>query len=240
MIVVAAGPRLRLVTQRDHAHLAAELLSLFPALADEPRRAALLRATRRHDDGWQGVDAAPPVDEEGRPHDFLGLPWSFRSEIWDRGTSLPDVDDETALLIAEHALALHREHRGREGPGGRLVELLEARREQVRERLGQAASHQVSLLYPWLGAADLLSLIVVNGWKGRTFELDMPADRAPRRARLEPRGLLLDPFPLAGSTTLHYPERRIESRQYRSTFDLGTALARARWVVDSVTIRSWS
>ncbi|HVS63148.1 MAG TPA: DUF3891 family protein [Thermoanaerobaculia bacterium] len=241
MIVVDDGSRLRLITQCDHAHLAAEILSLLPALVDEPLRDVLLRATRRHDDGWQGIDAAPPVDDQGRPYDFIRLPWELRTEIWDRGTSLAGIQPETALLIAEHAVELHRESSSKEDLAKSLLELLETRRAELRERLG-ASAEGVSALYPWLKTADLLSLIVVNRWTGRTFELDLPDRRAhePGRARLEEKTLRLQPFPLAGATTLHYPERTIENRSYRDTVDLGTTLARAPWRSDTVTIRSWS
>jgi hypothetical protein len=235
MIVVDAGSQLRMVTQCDHAHLAAEILALVPALAGEPLRRTLLRATRRHDDGWQGVDAAPPVDEHGRPHDFLTLPWNLRTEVWDRGTALPDLEPAAALLIAEHAVALHRDHGSSSGSGHDLVELVTARRDALRERLGHESA-QVSRLYPWLQAMDLLSLIVVNRWNGRTHVLETPW---LGRAELDSGILRLDPCPMAGATTLHYPERLVAHRPYRDSLDLGTELALSRWTSDSVTIRSW-
>jgi hypothetical protein len=240
VIVVDAGDRLRLVTQCDHAHLAAEMLSLWRPLAGLADREILLRATRRHDDGWQGVDAAPPVDEAGRPHDFLSLPWSLRLEIWDRGTAAFDAEPEVALLIAEHALALHRdrgEHQDPDDPARRLVELVESRRQALLERLGPRAG-TIRALYPWLRCADLLSLAVTNHWR-RELECSLPEQERPLRARLDDGVLLLDPFPFAGSTVFHYTERLIERRAYRDRVDLGGALAAARWISQPVRVRSW-
>src|SRR6185436_2206871 len=110
MIVRRDGDRLRLVTQPDHAAFAADLLSLFrlPALVDHPRRAALLRAVRLHDNGWRELDAAPPVDPaNGLPYTFIELPRPLRLEVWERGTArYVDSDPYTALLTTEHALTL--------------------------------------------------------------------------------------------------------------------------------------
>ena len=64
MIVTTAPPGSRLVTQSDHARLAADLLRLFrlPELLEHPRRELLLRAIAEHDNGWWETDAAPRLD----------------------------------------------------------------------------------------------------------------------------------------------------------------------------------
>ena len=64
MIVTTAPPGSRLVTQSDHARLAADLLRLFrvPELVEHPRRELLLRAVAEHDNGWWEADAAPRLD----------------------------------------------------------------------------------------------------------------------------------------------------------------------------------
>lgn len=125
MILRDQGDTLRVVTQTDHAHWAYLLLSAWPALADHPRRAAILRATRQHDRGWQGIDASPVVDDEGRPHDFRSLPSGLREEVWkqtvDRArwpTETPSttegaLDVWAEMLIAQHAWRIHRP-----GPSG--------------------------------------------------------------------------------------------------------------------------
>src|SRR6187401_2294836 len=88
MIVASGSARHLVITQPDHARFSAELLSLWRALADHPRREELLFAVREHDNGWRETDAAPHWDaEQGRPHDFLSLPRTERIELWQRGTA---------------------------------------------------------------------------------------------------------------------------------------------------------
>ena len=48
--------------------------------------------------------------------------------------------------------------------------------------------------------------------------------------------LLLDPFPLAGSTTFEISCRHIPQRDYRSDTDLAMELATARWEKTSVRL----
>lgn len=120
MILRDQGDTLRVVTQTDHAHWAYRLLSAWPDLGDHPRRHAILEATRQHDRGWQGIDASPVVDSDGRPHDFRSLPTPLREEIWKQtvertrwpSESPTSVDGAmslwTEMLIAQHAWRIHR------------------------------------------------------------------------------------------------------------------------------------
>ena len=120
MILRDQGDTLRVVTQTDHAHWAYLLLTAWPALAEHPRRAAILQATRQHDRGWQGIDASPVIDQRGHPHDFRTLPASLREDVWkqtveatnwptDVPTTLEGAMDLWAeLLIAQHAWRIHR------------------------------------------------------------------------------------------------------------------------------------
>jgi len=86
MIVTSSNKtvgELLVITQNDHAHFAAELLSLWRRddLPTHPRRRELLLAAREHDNGWREADSSPsrnPVN--GRPHDFLSLPVSRRQD----------------------------------------------------------------------------------------------------------------------------------------------------------------
>ena len=126
MIVVDLGDSLRCVTQGDHAHFAADLLSLcrFPDLERHRRRGSLLEAVRQHDNGWREFDAAPWLDPQtGAPYAFERLPEAQRREIWTRATRRYLADDPTvALLITQHALALHQDRSGDEAWDNWLAE----------------------------------------------------------------------------------------------------------------------
>ena len=224
MIVRRMGDALRLVTQPDHAAFAADALSLFrlPELVANPRRAALLRAVRLHDNGWRELDAAPPCDPAtGLPYDFRALPEPERLALWRRGADrYVDSDPYVALLTHQHALALHA---GREADPGwaELLPRLAERRDDLRERCGLAAE-ELAADYALLDLADTVSLAACAGWE-ETFE------KHGVKGRLAGDDLLLAPFPLAGATTFRVSCRRLPARRYGGDAELATALAVERW-----------
>jgi hypothetical protein len=213
-----------LITQPDHARFAAELLSLWRALADHPRRDELLFAVREHDNGWRETDAAPHWDaERGRPHDFISLPRGERIELWQRGTArFAGERPYASLLIVRHAIRLHQERSGEEWQAFR--EYLDELYQGLAETTGMtgASEEQVEADYRWLDLTDLISLAVCNGWSE-------PFGRYGFRGQFQDGTLHLDPFPLAGSTAFRIPCRRIPFRAYRGDADLGGELAAARW-----------
>jgi hypothetical protein len=233
VIVVPEGPALLLITQPGHAHLAAEILSLWRAdgLPDHPRRGDLLFAAREHDNGWREADAAPRWDaERGRPHDFLSLPARDRIEIWERGACRFAAERPyAALLIARHALNLFAGRRGEEGWDG-LLDFLEDFARNLLEETG-VDPRTLEADYRWIDLADQVSLAACARWRepaGRhgVRIVPMPADNA----------VGLDPFPLAGATTFQVACRRIPARVYRNDADLGGELAAARWEERAVRI----
>lgn len=232
MIVLPQGSELRLITQPDHAHLSAEVLSLWreDGLPANPRRAELLFAVREHDNGWRETDAAPRWDpDRRRPHDFLSLPEEERFAVWRRGIGrFAASRPYAALLVAHHALALgeHRQDRqdrgGRSGGGWReFLDEVEELRAGLVDAAGAPAA-AVEADYRFLAIADLLSLVVCNGWTE-------PFETRGVSGELRGGALRLDPFPLAGATRFRVPCRRIPARAYRGDADLGGELAAARW-----------
>ncbi len=222
MIVTAAGERLRLITQNDHAHLSAEILSLWltDGLPEHPRRRELLFAAREHDNGWRETDAAPFCDvASGRPYDFMSLPYEERWRIWRRGpTRFAESEPYAALLITRHAQWLHRDHRD----DADWADLFAAWRELEEELAEKTGTEDASADYRWIDLTDLLSVALCGGW-------DPPFKRYGFRGEVDGGVLALDPFPLAGSTTFRVPCREIPVRRYKSDADLAVELARARW-----------
>lgn len=235
MIVSEAGDHLLLITQPDHAHFAAELLSLWRAdgLPGHPRRAGLLFAVREHDNGWRETDAAPRCNREtGRPHDFLSLPREERIELWERGVSrFAGEHPYAALLIVRHAINLHESRRGQEGWDG-FLEFLDELRQGLLETTGVPVE-ELEADYRWLDLADLLSLTACRRGPATV-------ERYGFRARLEEGTLRLDPFPLAGATAFRVPCRRIAARPCRGDADLGGELAAARWEELAVRVAPFS
>jgi hypothetical protein len=229
MIVVPEGATLLLITQPDHAHLAAEILALWRlgGLPDHPRRDDLLFATREHDNGWREADAAPRRDpRSGRPHDFTTLPQADRIEIWERGTCRFATERPyAALLIARHARTLFGGRRGEEGWDGLLDFLSDFERGLVEET--GAAENELAADYRWLDLADQISLTACANHREPVarhgFRIE-PSTAEPGGATVG-----LAPFPLAGATTFRVGCRRIPARDYRGDADLGGELAAARW-----------
>jgi hypothetical protein len=224
MIVIDEGSDLLLITQPDHAHLAAEILSLcrFTELVDNPRRAALLRATREHDNDWQELDAAPPVDAaSGLPYTFTTLPDDLRRELWTRASERFRRDDAyVALLIAQHAVALHRQ-RSDDGPWADWLGEIRALRDELLEEV-EIDPQTLESDYSLLRFADLCALAICT----RSPE---PFEFSGVRGRFDGNALYLDPLPLAGTTSFEVACRRIPRRPYASTIELGSELAGTRW-----------
>lgn len=235
MILSAQDGRLLVVTQNDHAHLAAELLTLWrrDGLPEHPRRRQILLAAREHDNGWREADSAPRCDgQTGRPLDFVNVPQELRREIWRRGVerfqnrsagprSAGLGDLWVTLLILQHAIHLHRSL----GDDAEWAPLLEEWRQLRGELLQESAAESEDLAadYRWVELSDLLSLGLCSGW---SRQIDLHG----YRIELEPGGELhLDPFPFAGATTFRVACRSIEDRAYGGDAALGVELATARW-----------
>jgi len=235
VIVRPTDGALALVTQADHARLAADLLALFrlPELAGHPRREALLRAVADHDNGWWEADAAPRVDPAtGAPLDFLGQPEALRREVWERGIARFAAEDPgRAAQIAAHFLRLFDARAGDPDWGP----LLGRQREAVPVLLAEAGRTPAELAADdrWLELVDQLSLVACCG---STALLAVPPWRAGVAETPAGIELRLDPFPLAGTTVLALRERRIEARVYPSDAGLALALAAARWRTTAVRV----
>ncbi|MEM7351235.1 MAG: DUF3891 family protein [Acidobacteriota bacterium] len=240
MIVAPFRDQFLVITQNDHAHFASELLSLWRSdgLPEHPRRRELLLAAREHDNGWREVDSAPICRRtDGRPHDFRTIPRTVRQEIWRRGTRRnADREPYAALLILRHARHLHRAH-SQDAEWQGLFDEWRQLEEQLLEDHGLDAT-SVDLDYPWIDLTDAVSLTTCNLWRDRitahgvSAELSIDEDQEV----WEGNTLTLDPFPLAGATTMRIAARLIPDRAYSGDVDLATELAIARWQHLSVRV----
>jgi hypothetical protein len=225
LIVAEVADGYELVTQGDHAALAAELLALLrlPALVDHPRRALLLRACREHDRGWRGADAAPRVDpDSGRPVDFRSIDDDLRREIWGRSSheAPPGEAAYVRLLLVLHALYLHRDRSGLNGWDDWLETL----------RLVRAELLDACGLDPARADADHAWLALADAWSLALCERRVQTVRQGGfEATTDGSSLRLDPFPLAGRTTFTYPCRHLPQSTFATDRELGRALATARW-----------
>jgi len=210
------------ITQPNHAALAGELMAQWKmdGLADNPRRDAILHATREHDGGWIEEDAATHVDATGEPLDFVAVPPTVKQRIWPRAAArLAAASPYEAALIAQHALTVHGQLR--QDPMWTLF--FRAMEKTKAELLSRCADHAPHLDedYRFVQTGDQLSLIFCNGWTA-------PFPRQGGRAVLAGSTLEIAPDPFGGAKVpLRVMGRRIPARSYSSAADLRDTLAEA-------------
>jgi hypothetical protein len=109
VIVRYIDDRVLLITQPDHARLAAEVMSHCAALERHPRREQILNAIASHDDGWAVEDARPSIDPAtGEVADFIRARTEVRQGVWPRTVAFLAQDDPwAAALVAQHALTVY-------------------------------------------------------------------------------------------------------------------------------------
>ena len=160
MLVLEDSTSLRLVTQCDHARLASEILSLWrrDGIPSAPWRTTLLEATREHDNGWQGADAAPAVcSDTGWPCGFREISAAERQRIWRVGVSrFGSSEPAVAYLILRHATRLHQDRLERP-EWTDFARFLEEKRADLVEACGPEAE-ALDPAYEFLWLADTLSL----------------------------------------------------------------------------------
>jgi hypothetical protein len=163
VIVRPAGQTLQLMTQPDHARLAAAIMEHSVALAAHPRRTSILLAIAEHDNGWAESDAAPLVDPAtGTPVDFIGAPIAVRQAVWPRGVGRLAYDPWSAALVAQHAMAIFERYRS-DSAWSRFFIEMEALRRTMLEASARSL-HDLLADYRFLGLGDLISLTFCNGW----------------------------------------------------------------------------
>jgi hypothetical protein len=244
MLVTPTARGFRIVTQADHARLAADLLRLFrlPELVEHPRRELLLRAVAEHDNGWWEADAAPRLDAAGSaPLDFRAVSAELRQEIWQRGVERFAVDSPyVAALVAGHALRILRPD-PLDAAWTAFRAGLEERRKELLEEAGETLTTAMRDDF-WLELADDLALAAATG--EATF-VSLPGWRAvavSSRTSAEVAGsgaagagaatsadedsveLALAPFPFAGVTTFGLSCRILPPGRFASASGLGLAL----------------
>lgn len=110
-------PQWALISQVDHAHLAADLarrwqFPLVPGAVEageaEPLRGELLQAIEHHDDGWAEWEDAPDIDpKHGRPRSFTEMPQADSLAIWSKSIAIAErIGPLPAWVVSAHFSAL--------------------------------------------------------------------------------------------------------------------------------------
>ena len=155
MIVRPATGVVQLITQPDHAQLARRIMERCRALADHPRRDAILHAIAEHDNGWNEEDAAPFVTPAGRVADFIGVPVEVRQRVWPRGVGRL-ANPWAAALVAHHAVTVYERYRPDPQWSSFFAQMEAMRDARVREHGLSFAD--LAADYPFVRLGDLASL----------------------------------------------------------------------------------
>jgi len=257
MIVRLDGSFQLLITQPDHAALAARVMRQWRAdgLPQAPRLSSILLAVEEHDNGWREVDAAPLVDEAtGRVLDFVGAPDQVRRAVWPRGVDRLAATPYAAALVAQHALHVYRRYRD-DPDWAPFFGDIEARRERDLQRLpfdslvrsarsgqrheggwGPASMENDRPLavadlvreYFFVRIGDLISLTFCNGWTA----VQLDDSGSGYAVRLEGPRLTINPDPFEGrEVPLAITARELPNRPFPSAAEAREAFSKARHVV---------
>lgn len=149
---------MHLITQPDHAHLAAQIIQRAVALAARPRREAILLAVAEHDNGWTEEDAAPIVNPlTGHIADFVNVPLVVRHRVWPRAIQRLQHHPWTAALVAEHAVVVYDRFRLEAG-WAPFFAGMESARDSFLLASGLSLDDLVAD-YQFVRLADLISLV---------------------------------------------------------------------------------
>src|SRR4051812_622192 len=216
MIVRNVAGELLLITQPDHARLAADVMKRCLALAVHPRQATILLAVAEHDSGWAIEDAAPRVNAvTGDVFDFISAPSAVRQRVWPRcGEMVATRDPYAAALIAQHAIPVYDRLRDRPEWSGFFRDIA-FRRDALVRQIGTPLEQLVED-YAFLRLGDLISLTFC------TQSMDLSQFGEWRVAR-EGDDVVIDPDILGGATVpMEVPARRLENRRWSSDAELRT------------------
>jgi hypothetical protein len=224
MLVRDEGDAWQIVLQTDHADLAAQLLAAWggEGFAAPVPREAVVRAGRRHDDGWAVWEQAPRLDPEtGDPQSFLGVEVPAHLAFYRAAVEVVcDEDPYAGLLVSMHMSGLYRRRYGVVPAGEmRLEPELRARADLFCDQEEERQDALVAQLgaeegerwtnYALLQIADLLSLHcgladLASGGPGAAGQLrDVPTGDGGRVdvtvAPVGPWRLRLAPYPFGES-----------------------------------------
>jgi hypothetical protein len=227
MIVLDASSPALLITQPDHAAVAATIMRHWTAggLDASPRRAAIMRAIEHHDDGWREVDVHPFLDAAtGRVLDFVHIPVAARQSLWPRGVTRLEAEPYAAALVAQHAVHVYRRLRPEPEWSSFFVEMAAARDWHL------SAAHEtfehLQDDYVFLRLGDLASLTFCGiDTAGQAGEMGYDL-------RLDGSRLVVTPDPFAGAEVA----LQIIARELATTVFGSADEARAAW--DSAPLRT--
>jgi uncharacterized protein DUF3891 len=226
VIVRPAQHGVHLITQPDHAHLAAQIIEHAVTLKAHPRRDQILLAVAEHDNGWAEEDAAPIVNPTtGHPADFVNVPLAVRHRVWPRAIHRLAQHPWPAALVAEHAVVVYDRFRVEDG-WTPFFSGLEAARDQMVRTSGLTSTELISD-YVYVRLADLISLLFC-------MAASQPQHVGDWSVQLTGDRVVVTPDPFGGqSIPIEIRAREIPDRTFESDDELRATVRAAPEVIVS-------
>lgn len=176
-----------LITQDDHAALAAEIMEHWgnENFTEPEPRDEIIYAINVHDSGWREWDSMPKVDlATGHPANFMEMSTEDQSHIWERcyASALQD-HPYAAGLIALHFARFNQRTLDKD-PGDKNALRLKGELEKVvDDKLGIELTgyslydvpREIKVNLKLLQIGDIISLTLCHGWKSIEID-DAPID----------------------------------------------------------------
>lgn len=259
MIVRRDGGGWLSISQAAHAWLAGKLAAAWGNESfDRPTpREAVIMATRLHDIGWLAWDAAPRLNDEGQPVNFLDTTLDDTIPIWRQAVRhLSLLDPYAALLVSKHASTIYHRRLERKVDPPKQRAIVEAQLDghaAIQESIClQLADHPVygpaveldhlNAAYRWLRACDLMSLALCAEQMPATGSIEAVLGAWPSEftrinySRRGPFEITLDPTPFSTPLKSEIQVRRLGETTYPSHAAYLAALEQAPWVPQTVTV----
>jgi hypothetical protein len=233
VIVRPAHDGVHLITQPDHAHLAAKIIEHVVTLDARPRRDAILLAVAEHDNGWAEEDAAPILNPAtGRVADFVNVPLAVRHRVWPRAIRRLEQRPWTAALVAQHALVVYDRFRW-ETEWTPFFDGMESARDSLLQASGLTFDELVSD-YEFVRLADLISLVfcmaISQAQQFGHWTVQFAGDR-----------VVVTPDPFGNLTIpIEVSARALRDHPFRSDDDLRAAVMAAEHVTVRGTVSGTS
>ncbi|PHR97439.1 MAG: hypothetical protein COA78_27610 [Blastopirellula sp.] len=113
----------QLIKQPDHARLSADIAEHWgkPPFQELKPYYTVFQAIERHDDGWQGWELQPDLDQEtGNPLSFMDTPFSDSNQLWRKSIdSVKNLGPLAQYLVASHFYLLREQSESADSPEGR-------------------------------------------------------------------------------------------------------------------------
>jgi len=220
VIVRSASQHLHLITQPDHASLAAKIMDHAVALASHPRRQQIVLAIAEHDNGWAEEDAAPIVNPAtGGIADFVNVPMAVRHRVWPRAIQRLMQQPWSAALVAEHAIIVYDRFRS-DPDWNPFFSGMEVARDAMVHASGLSYD-SLAADYPFLRLADLISLAFCMASAQEHHFADWTV-------QLSDHCVAVAPDPFGGSTIpIEIAATELPNHRFRDDADLREALKTA-------------